>query len=119
MPYRQTQNNFKKLKMISLIKKVLGFKQPDFNEILKNGALVIDVRTVSEFAQGHAKGSTNIPLNELGSHLKTIKHSGKQVITCCKSGGRASMANGLLKGAGIKAYNAGAWQNIKKVIEHN
>ena len=42
-------------------------------QYLENGAVVIDVRTIEEFQEGHVQGSKNIPLNTIGSHLDEIK----------------------------------------------
>jgi rhodanese-related sulfurtransferase len=35
--------------------------------LLKDGAQVVDVRSLAEFASGHAAGSVNIPLAEIGA----------------------------------------------------
>jgi phage shock protein E len=82
----------------------------DYREMIKNGAIVVDVRTVQEFNSGHVKGSKNIPLHTLNSKKKAFK--GKEVILVCRSGGRASQAKQMLTNSGITAYNAGAWQNL-------
>jgi phage shock protein E len=53
--------------MINLIKKIFNIGPPvDFRELIKNGAVIVDVRTKSEYASGHIRGSINIPLNNLG-----------------------------------------------------
>ena len=83
----------------------------DYQEMIKNGAIVVDVRTVQEFKSGHVPGSKNIPLHTLNSKKKAFK--GKDVILVCRSGGRATQAKQLLTKSGINAYNAGAWQNLK------
>ena len=44
---------------------------------LKEGAVVIDVRTVEEFASGHVNGSKNIVLNSIPSKIAEIKVSNK------------------------------------------
>ncbi|WP_027420305.1 rhodanese-like domain-containing protein [Crocinitomix catalasitica] len=84
--------------------------RPDYQEMIKNGAIVVDVRTVQEFKSGHLKGSKNIPLDTLNSKKKAL--NGKEVILVCRSGGRASQAKSILTKSGITAYNAGAWQNL-------
>jgi len=105
--------------MLNFIKKILGIKPPDYQALLKEEALIIDVRTAKEFASGHVKGSTNIPLNQIGDHVSKIQKTGKPVITFCKSGGRSAMANRILKRSGIRAYNAGSWQNMQSIIDHS
>ncbi|MCF6350790.1 MAG: rhodanese-like domain-containing protein [Flavobacteriaceae bacterium] len=80
-------------------------------EYLDKGAIVLDVRSLAEFKEGHVEGSKLITLNEISSSIKTIKAWNKPVIIVCKSGGRASIALRYLKNADIDAINGGAWQN--------
>lgn len=98
--------------MLSLIKNFLRPEKIDFIALIEQGALIIDVRSPQEFAMGHAKGTINIPLGEISNHLREIKEQNKPVITCCRSGARASSANALLQQAGIEVYNAGSWNTV-------
>ena len=58
---------------MSLFKKLFGIKTIDFNQLLKDGAYIIDVRTSGEFNSGNIKESTNIPLDTLKSKIKKIE----------------------------------------------
>jgi len=79
--------------------------------LLKNGALVVDVRSRGEFASGSSKGSINIPLDELESGTLTLSHD-QTIILCCASGTRSAMAAATLKRKGFKSViNAGPWRN--------
>ena len=86
-------------------------------QYLENGAVVIDVRTIEEFQDGHVQGSKNIPLNTIGSHLAEIKNLNKQVITCCRSGARSGSAATILKQHGIDAINGGPWGSVANCIK--
>ena len=44
---------------------------------MENGAVIIDVRTKGEYAGGHIKGSTNIPVNQLAANLGKFKNKEK------------------------------------------
>jgi len=80
-------------------------------ELIKNGAVVVDVRSQAEFQQGSRPGSINIPLNELDTRSKEL---GKQntIVLCCASGARSGVAVGILKKNGFKSLiNAGSWTN--------
>lgn len=82
----------------------------DFQEKIKNGAVVIDVRSPGEFSMGHAKGSKNIPLQNIAKQASKLK--GKEVILVCRSGARAGQARAILAKNEINVHNAGAWQNV-------
>ena len=103
--------------MINLIKKILGIgPQVDFHDLVKKGAVIVDVRTKNEYESGHIRGSINIPLNSLEKNLAKIS-SGKPIITCCASGMRSASAKGLLKSRGFaEVYNGGGWMSLKNKI---
>lgn len=88
----------------------------DFSELLKNGAVIVDVRTPGEFNSGHIKGSINIPLDQIANKTDELKKKNKPVITCCRSGNRSGMALSPLKSAGIECYNGGPWNVLQNQI---
>lgn len=98
--------------MFSFIKKLFG-PSTDLKQILADGAIVLDVRTKSEFDAGHIQGSKHIPLDSLRPKLDQIKKLNKPVITVCRSGNRSAMAKTILKNNGIEVYNGGGWLNLK------
>lgn len=104
--------------MINSIKKMLGIEPPpDYRELMKRGAVIVDVRTRAEYQQGHIKGSVNIPLNNLSAEVKKLK-TGNPVITCCASGMRSAQARGILKSMGItEVYNGGGWLSLQSKIK--
>ena len=97
--------------MFSFFKKLFGNNEEALLEAIKNGAVIVDVRTPGEFGQGHVKGSKNIPLNEISSKVSQIQKWNKPVITVCASGTRSGMAKRTLKANGIEVYNGGSWSN--------
>ena len=59
---------------MSIIRKIFGLgPKVDCHELIRNGAVLIDVRTPSEYSAGHAKGSTNIPLDKIKTKVDKIK----------------------------------------------
>ena len=102
--------------MITLIKKILGIKTTDYNQLMMDGAIVIDVRTTGEFNSGYIKGSTNVPLDKIKTKIKKIENLKKPVIFCCVSGMRSGQATSIAKSIGINAYNGGAWNNLKRKL---
>jgi phage shock protein E len=103
--------------MIQAIKKLLGMgPKVDYKELLKNGAVIIDVRTKGEYQNGHIKNSVNIPLDSLSSNLSKLKKD-KPVITCCASGMRSASAKGILKSNGFtEVHNGGGWMSLQGKI---
>ncbi len=82
-------------------------------QLLARGAVLVDVRTPGEYAAGHVRGSRNIPLDQLPRHLDSLKKSSTPVIFVCASGNRSGRATAMAKQAGIEAYNAGSWVNLR------
>ena len=104
--------------MIETIKKLFGAGTPpvNYSELIKQGAIVLDVRSKSEYQSGHIKGSVNIPLQTLEGNLKKLKKD-KPVITCCASGMRSASAKGILQSNGFKeVYNGGGWMSLRNKI---
>jgi phage shock protein E len=95
----------------SFLGKLVTGSSTSSSELVKNGAMVVDVRTPQEYKSGHYQGSKNIPLQRLESAIQSLK--GKDVVLVCISGARAQSAQSILRNHGINAHNAGAWQNLK------
>jgi rhodanese-related sulfurtransferase len=75
----------------------------DFEEIIKTGSqLVVDTRTVEEFAKAHFAGALNIPAEEMARRYTEIP-VGKALALHCSTGTRAELAFDILKEKGIKA----------------
>ena len=80
-------------------------------------AVVLDVRSMAEFKDGHIVNAINIPLNGLGNNVKQIeKHRDKPVVTVCRSGSRSGSACAILRKHGfenVKNLRGGmlAWEN--------
>ena len=81
-------------------------------QLMAQGATLLDVRSVAEFATGSAPGTVNIPLDALGSRLAEIPRD-KPVVVGCASGTRSGMARLLLRKNGYApVYNIGGWRNF-------
>ncbi len=88
----------------------------DFGALIKNGAIIIDVRTPFEYNIGHIDKSKNVPLDKLISELNKIKKD-QVIITCCTSGMRSASAKGMLKNAGFSnVHNGGSWTSLNKLM---
>ena len=84
----------------------------DVKSYLENGAVVLDVRTLEEYEDGHVSGSKHIQLDFIPDHLDEIKSWNAPIITCCRSGARSGNAEEYLKDQGLDVINGGPWQNV-------
>lgn len=80
---------------------------------LSNGALVIDVRTPSEYSSGHYDGSVNIPVDKMESNLKKIGTKERTIVVYCASGSRSAAATRFLNTKGYKnVVNGGSLSSL-------
>ena len=87
----------------------------NLEEIIKNGALIIDVRTEGEYKNGHIEGSLNIPLDKIEDAMEWLIKDVPTVM-CCESGSRSSVAKQILEAHGYtKVYNGGSWNNLGNI----
>ncbi|MES1221561.1 MAG: rhodanese-like domain-containing protein [Bacteroidota bacterium] len=104
--------------MFDSLKNLLGLgPKTDFGLLAKSGAIILDVRTKSEFQRGHINGAINIPVDQLRSNLDKLKDKSKPIITCCASGMRSASAKAVLFSNGYsEVYNGGGWQGLQNKI---
>lgn len=93
-----------------------GGQKVDLKDLVKQGALILDVRTPAEFQGGHIKGAINMPLQTLNQGLKKLKKD-QTIITCCASGMRSSSAKSILKSNGFEAHNGGGWTSLQAKLQ--
>ena len=106
--------------MINTIKNLLGFgPKVDFAQLVNDGAIILDVRSKSEYQNGHIKGSINISVDTLGNNLGKLKKD-QTIITCCASGMRSATAKNILKSNGFtEVHNGGGWSSLQdKILKH-
>lgn len=85
-------------------------------------AVVVDVRTPEEFADGHVPGAVNVPLDQLGAKLDTLAPRDAEVAVICRSGSRSAAASRKLASAGytkVTDVDGGtlAWISAGKPVE--
>ncbi len=104
--------------MINTIKKLLGFGPTvDYADLVKQGAVILDVRSKGEYSGDHIKGSINVSVDTLSNNLAKLKDKNKTIITCCASGMRSASAKSILKSNGYtNVYNGGGWSSLKNKI---
>ena len=103
--------------MLDAIKSLFGMDKTNYAELVKKGALILDVRSKSEYDGGHIKDSINIPVDQLQKNLSKLKDKDKTIITCCASGMRSASAKSILQNNGYKnVHNGGGWSSLNNKI---
>lgn len=76
-------------------------------ELIKEGAILIDVRSPQEYAEGHFEGAICIPEYDIQKEIeKTINNKEQKIVLYCDSGGRSKKAQKKLEKMGYSAvYN--------------
>jgi phage shock protein E len=98
---------------MNFLKQFFG-KKVNLQEVISNGAVILDVRTKGEYQSGHIRNSINIPVANLSQNLKMLNKN-KPIITCCASGSRSASAMSVLKSNGFEeVYNGGSWLSLRK-----
>ena len=101
------------LMTVLLIKPVLaGGGDPEAAKLawpmIESGALLIDVRSEKEFAQGHLDGAANIEWDETETLMAAIgTDKQRQVVIYCRSGNRSGKSMAVLESYGYtNIFNA-------------
>lgn len=87
-------------------------------ELLKQGAMVVDVRGKEEFDAGHLPGTVNIPLDTLTDGARRLApDKGRVLLVHCVSGMRSAMARRQLRAMGYeKVFNLGSYGRAKAIL---
>ena len=85
-----------------LLKRASFVSAETARQLLRQGALVIDVRSPEEFGSGHLPNALNIPLGELRQRLLELPRE-REILVCCGVGQRAYYAVRLLVQHGFHA----------------
>lgn len=104
--------------MLYVVYRVYRFQTLDdgLPQLLRKGAVILDVRTEKEYETGHIEGSVNISLGTIRERYVELDPK-KTYITVCSHGLRSVKAENILKERGFKhVYNGGAWSDLQKTI---
>jgi len=105
--------------VVFLVKRAGQISAKDAAEYLKQGALVIDVRTLDEFNSGHLTNAINIPFDEIETAVpKRVKDKSQVLLLHCASGMRSGMAQKKMKSMGYtNTFNLGSFGRAKSILE--
>lgn len=96
----------------------LGLGSGKIKNALRQGAIIIDVRSGTEYDRGHVPDAFNIPVDRIKASADRLKEAKRPVILCCNSGERSRKAAEALKAKGLKdVYNGGNWESLLKLMQ--
>lgn len=89
-------------------------------QLLSQGAALVDVREPGEFAEAHVPGARLIPMGQLAGRLRELDPS-SAVYLICRSGHRSAAVAEALAARGFQAVNVTggtlAWLRAGKAFE--
>jgi phage shock protein E len=87
-------------------------------DYLRQGALVIDVRSAGEFTAGHLPKAINIPLSEIESVIaRKTKEKDQFLLVHCQSGLRSAQARKKLKALGYEhVFDLGSYARAAQIV---
>lgn len=87
-------------------------------EYLKNGAMVIDVRSANEFESGHILQAYNFPLDRIEMTVPSaVRDKDKVLLLHCSTGVRSGLAKKKLEELGYKnVFNLGSYERAGKIL---
>jgi rhodanese-related sulfurtransferase len=89
----------------------------DLQTAVNEGAFLVDVRSPQEYAEGHVKGSVNIPLDRVAAQLDKFKGH-EHIVVFCRSGARSGQAKAILERNGYaNVINGGPWQAVNACVQ--
>ena len=87
----------------------------------ENGALILDVRTESEWEEVHIPGSTRILLDDLPNRLNEVPED-TRIVVVCRSGNRSQIGRDTLLNAGFEEVTSmiggvSQWRDLGYPVE--
>jgi phage shock protein E len=95
-----------------------GFPSPAFAKE-KTKPLIIDARTTQEWDNGHIKGATLIPYDQIEKGIGNVtKDKSRKIYVYCRSGRRSGIAKETLDKMGYKdVVNLGPMEDAAKTLK--
>ncbi|MGE8496044.1 MAG: rhodanese-like domain-containing protein [Pseudomonas sp.] len=89
------------------------------NALLEPDAVLIDVRTPEEFAEGALAGATRVDPEAIVEQIATLApDKDTPIVLYCRSGRRSGNAQDALAAQGYtQVINAGGYEELNKVLE--
>lgn len=106
------------LALILILKRLGQISVATATQYLRDGAVVVDVRTPAEFNSGHLRGAINVPLEEMTKEAsRKLRDREKVLLLHCQSGMRSGVAQKRLRAMGYpNAFNLGSYDRAARIV---
>lgn len=100
-------NIFLRMKECKLKREYKDINKEEMNKLVRQGALLVDIRSPQEYKEGHLNSAISLPEYEIKNKCETVlKDKNKIIIVYCTSGERSKKAQKRLQQKGyINVYN--------------
>lgn len=90
----------------------------DAHECLRNGALIVDVRTPAEFNTRHLPEAINMSVDEIETTLPPrVPDKRRPILLHCHAGRRSAVAKRKLNAIGyVNAYDLGSYTRAERIV---
>jgi phage shock protein E len=109
---------FSVLALVVLLRRLGLVSARAAREHLKQGAVVVDVRSEGEFASGHLPKAINIPVDKIETVApRRFANRGQVLLLHCQSGMRSGIAKRKLRALGYaNAFNLGSYSRAAQIV---
>lgn len=85
-------------------------------DLVDDGAVLVDVRTLAEYKSGHLDGAINLPVETISDNIENeISDKNTKIVLYCRSGNRSATAVQTLIDMGYKnVYDMGGMSNCEE-----
>jgi phage shock protein E len=106
------------LAVLVLLKRSGQISAKDARVLLKNGALLIDVRSTGEYNSGHLGKAINLPVEEIEWSLpRRVRDKNQALLLHCQSGMRSGLAKKKLNALGYaNVFNLGSYGRAAQIV---
>jgi phage shock protein E len=94
----------------------LGLGNTKLKSALRNGGIIIDVRSPGEYDRGRIPDSINIPVDRIPINAERLKAMKRPLVFCCSTGDRSNQAVQYMRSKGAtELYNGGNWHRLLRI----
>ena len=104
--------------IVLVLRRLLFLPASRAQDLLRAGAVVIDVRSADEFGSGHLPGAVNMPWDSLRTEApKKLGKKDQVLLLHCLSGTRSGIAARQLKQLGYTScFNLGSYRRAEQLV---